>query len=302
MKTKRTDPHRPGAIIPADYDCFGFFAYGGAYEPPFGMEVFTSPAVQAGGMVKIDREGGGCQVCGANYRFGVLFKHTPTGQFIKMGHECARKYEILADFASFDAAFEAHKRANAAVIQAAKNKHDFERYLDKNEGLREALACGHRITNDLADKLRQYRSLSPAQIALAFRLQSQQLCPARAVEANVPAPPEGRQKIRGVVISTKTYEGDFGVSIKMTVKVSTPAGTWLCWGTKPATVEGHDFNEGPLKGREIEFTATLKHGREAHFALFSRPTNAKCVDAAPELEVRPGLAGVVCAQMNAGER
>ena len=192
MKTKRTDPHRPGAIIPADYDCFGFFAYGGAYEPPFGMEIFTSPAVQAGGMVKGSENG--CQVCGANFRFGVLFKHTPTGQFIKMGHECARKYEILADFASFDAAFEAHKRANAAVIQAAKNKHDFERYLDKHEGLREALACGHRITNDLADKLRQYRSLSPAQIALVFRLQSQQLCPARPTEANVPAPPRAARR------------------------------------------------------------------------------------------------------------
>ena len=67
----------------------------------------------------------------------------------------------------------------------------------------------------------------------------------------------------------------------MTVKVTTPAGTWLCWGTKPSMVEGHNPNEGRSRGREIEFTATLKKGREAHFALFSRPTNAKCCRTRP---------------------
>jgi hypothetical protein len=104
------------------------------------------------------------------------------------------------------------------------------------------------------------------------------------------------------VVSCKTYESDFGTSLKMTVKVTTSTGTWLCWGTVPSNLDG--FNGGPLKGCKIEFTATLVKGREAHFALFKRPTKARVTDVVPacEVEVRPGLAVTVCEQMNAGER
>jgi hypothetical protein len=116
MKTKRTDPHRPGAIIPADYDCFGFFAYGGAYEPPFGMEIFTSPAVQAGGMVKIDRESGGCQVCGANYRFGVLFKLAKVGSYEEL---VGQKMKITERLESLQAAVATAKLIGSAPAEEA---------------------------------------------------------------------------------------------------------------------------------------------------------------------------------------
>src|SRR3990167_128975 len=119
MTIKRTDPHRPGVIIPADYQLFDFFAYGGAYEPPYNTEILSSPLVREHGFVEGSKHG--CTVCGSNYRFGALLRHTPSGKFITMGHEIGRAHEILADFAAFDAAFEAHKRANAAAIQAAKN-------------------------------------------------------------------------------------------------------------------------------------------------------------------------------------
>lgn len=306
---KRTDVHRPGAIIPADYQLFDFFAYGTSYEPSFNTEILSSPIVRENGFVKtgyIDPtlDHSGCQVCGRGYRFGALLRHTPTGKFITMGHECARKYEILADFAAFDAKFAAHLRANARIIQAAKNKAEIEKFLEKNEGLREALACGHRITNDLAEKLQQYRSLSPAQMNLAFKLHSETYCPARPTEANVPAP-VGRVDIRGTIVSVKEHASDFGTSWKMTVKVATDAGVWLCWSTVPAMLLDQNRAAGRdaygLKGREVTFTATLQPGREKHFAFAKRPTGGRIVGE-PEPEAvapRPGMAGNVVAKFNA---
>lgn len=298
---KRTDPHRPGAIIPADYQDFGCFAYGTGYEPSFNTEILSSPIVREHGFVEGSKKG--CQVCGRNYRFGVLLRHLPTGQFITMGHECARKYEVLADFAAFDAKFEAHLRANARVIQAAKNKAEIEKFLTNNEGLREALACGHRITNDLAEKLQQYRSLSPAQMNLAFKLHSETYCPARPQEANVPAP-VGRIDIRGTIVSVKEHASDFGASWKMTVKVATDAGVWLCWSTVPAMLLDQNRAAGRdaygLKGREVTFTATLQPGREKHFAFAKRPTGGRIMGEEPAaVSPRPGMAGNVVAKLNA---
>lgn len=275
-RTQRTDPHRPGAIIPADYEMFGFFAYGGSDGmPSYNMELLQSPAVQQGGIVHIDRASGGCQVCGKHYRFGALFKHTPTGQFIKMGHECARKYEILADFAGFDAAFAAHERANAVQVQAALNQRRFDEFCAARPGLREALAFEHRISVDLADRLRRFGSLSDPQCNLAFKLLSDAYCPAKAPDAVVPAP-EGRCTVRGKVVKLEERVGDWGACWKMTVKVITPAGVWLAWGTAPGILL-EQAGDAPVRGQEVEFTATFKRGRDAHFALFSRPVKASIV-------------------------
>jgi hypothetical protein len=194
----------------------------------------------------------------------------------------------------------------------SNNKRRYDLFLAEHPGLREALMQSHRISMDLDAKLMSFGSLSSAQIALAFKLHSDAYCPARPSEINVPAP-EGRQVIRGTVVSVKEHRGDFGDTLKMTVKVVTAAGTFLCWGTVPSSLTARTWSPcqtdhaGALtsdltKGSEVEFTATLTRGREPHFAFFKRPTNARIVDAEPalvELEPRPG---VVCAQMNAGLR
>lgn len=129
--------------------------------------------------------------------------------------------------------------------------------------------------------------LSTKQMDLAFKLYAETYCPARPprqAAVNIPAP-EGRLVVRGTVISLKEYSSDFGDTWKMTVKVTTDAGTWLCWGTAPASLfEDVQASGQPVKGLEVEFTATLKRGREAHFALFKRPTGCKIVGGLKELE------------------
>lgn len=169
----------------------------------------------------------------------------------------------------------------------------YDAFLAQHPGLYDALMQQHRISMDLDAKLMSFGSLSPAQIELAFKLHAEVRCPARPRENNVPAP-EGRLTVRGTVVSVKEHRGDFGDTFKMTVKVTTDAGTWLCWGTVPSDTT-------VSKGDEVEFKATVIRGREPHFAFFKRPTNARVIGEETAQEVRPGLAVTVCEQMNAGQ-
>ncbi len=171
----------------------------------------------------------------------------------------------------------------------SKQKIRYDAFLAANPGLRNALHIDHRISMDLDAKLMGFGSLSPAQIALAFKLYGEAMCPARPSEINVAAP-TGRQTIRGIVVSVKEHRGEFGDTLKMTVKVTTAMGTWLCWGTVPSnltTTPVRIFQSDAVgglsteitRGTAVEFTATLVAGREKHFAFFKRPTNARIVDA-----------------------
>jgi hypothetical protein len=150
-----------------------------------------------------------------------------------------------------------------------KKRNFQEAWLDGQPGLREALACPHKIVQDIAKKFRQYGPLSEAQTALVLKLDGE--WKARASEPTVPAP-EGKQTFVGTVLSAKWYSGRFGDSLKFTVKVFEGAGYWLAWGTVPAAIANEAGRiEGELKGAKVELTADLKRGNDAHFALMSRP-------------------------------
>lgn len=109
--------------------------------------------------------------------------------------------------------------------------------------------------------------------------------------------PTGKQTFKGRVVSVKIQNGAYGTTLRMTVKVTTPAGTWLAWGTAPMGCLSESCNHGGLKGCDVEITATLKPGRDPHFAILSRPrgkvtrfgcadrhdTCAGCCDASREL-------------------
>lgn len=289
--TTRTDPHRPGAIIPAHYEHVLSFnlattqdgwpvpSYGinceldGHHEVD-GKTVNWSHSPDGGCCVigckqKRARHGGPgrCDICGASYIYGDLWLHTPTQEVIFLGHDCARKYAMLADRSEWEIAHGRLRRAAATQLLKAQKLEARAAFLTKHPGLEEALAMDHEILRDLKSKLIEYTDLSDKQVALAFRLASETKNP-RPEDKHVPAP-TGKQIFRGTVISVKGYESDFGTVTRMTVKVTTPDGTWLAWGTAPAALMGHDH--GPLKGCEVEVTATLSPGNDPHFAIMKRP-------------------------------
>jgi hypothetical protein len=239
-----------------------------------------------------------CHVCGAWFRYGTALLHDPTGEAIFIGQDCAAKYAGITTHAEAAAyrkamaeartiagremkkarardAFLAANPAFVAAVDAAKALHiendangRVPHHLHKHNMARFTLL-------DMADKVARYGSLNEKQLAYAATLAKRIAEPIPEAERHVDAP-EGRLEVTGRVVSVRDHTSDYGITWKMVVKVETPDGTWLAWGTVPASILAD--SKGPitdwLKGRTVTFTGTLKRGDDAHFAFFKRPTKA----------------------------
>ena len=274
----RTDAHRPGAIVPAAYQYLWSYFTGSDSEDGR-MESYNTHEVQA--LCEGKRVFGGlgkCGVCGASFRYGDLWEHE-NGELLHIGHDCAAKYQLLANRSAFDAAKSAMERNHKARLDAETNRIHRDAFLAKHPGLAEALDTDHYISRDLSQKLTQYHELSEKQIALAFKLADDAATkPKPEAEKLVSAPTsEKRVTFVGTVVLVKSYEGAFGISYKATIKVETPEGNWLAWGTIPSSVlhaapDGEKGRMYSIRGMKAQITATLKPGREPHFATMVRPS------------------------------
>jgi hypothetical protein len=305
---QRTDIHRPGAIIPANYEQWNDYALASAGGVPAmgidcaqpynvydgaGRFVHTvHPACHDSGRCCVAsterhcrRDGravygaaGRCGVCGARFIFGTMFRHAPTGEIVHMGHDCARKYEILADWATFDLGLERARKVAAKITARAKGDQERQDFLDAHPGLADAFTVEHRIISDIKERFAQWRMISDKQVALVLKLANEVRNPvARPTEINVAAP-IGRVAFTGEIVSAKIHSGDYGDTIKITIKVSADGGCWLAWLTAPQELCNEIWNETKkpaiesMRGRTVTITATLSAGREAHFAFGKRPT------------------------------
>jgi len=314
---RRTDIHRVSAIVPSDY------SYVLSYSMPSMFESFPAPSTNVNcelergyhndgsftqrhhrpdmrccvvglriGGAKFAATGstGQCSVCGASFIYGDVWRHEPTGEYIHIGHDCAAKYSLLADCSEWEMQLLRTRRAVRAAASLVTGRTEREAFLAANPGLEADLALGdqHPILKDLQAKFIQYRGLSQKQVAFAHRLAEEirNPAPAKVEEATVPAP-EGKVTVRGRVISYKVQETNYGSTPRMTVKIETPAGYWLAWGTVPNSIldDPRIRQLGTnMKGSEVEFIATLVRGRESHFAMFKRPTKGKVLAVRPDVE------------------
>lgn len=307
----RTDPHRPGAILPGDYDytlSYSMPGGGSNPDPPWNMEAARALCESVGWANKGRMFGhmGKCGVCGARYRHGDIWTHRPTGHLVHLGHECAEKYEMLADRPDWNAAMDAQKRGRRARLEAMlRNEREADfceaepwalaafRWATDLEDARTAFRESGRpsseapegwrgreralaIIFDLRDCIRRFGDVSPKQLELLAKLWSGVWCPERPPPKRVPAP-TGRVVIDAVCIAAKTQEGYRGdLETKLTWKISTDAGEWLCWGSCFSPYK--DVTTRIEVGQRVRFKATLQPGREPHFAFYKRPLP---VDAAP---------------------
>jgi hypothetical protein len=280
----RTDCHRPGTIVPSDYDYIMSYCMPGS-EPwdQFNMDAARKlcEGINWGRGDGPSMFGvlGKCGICGAVYRTGDIWMHEPTGDFVHVGHNCADKYAMLAARPGFDAALEELKQRRATFIREQKKLALQERFLDAHPGLKEALALDHKILRDMAANFARWNSLTPKQVAFAMKLAADvkaRIANPPPAEKHVPAP-TGRVTVKGTVVSRKLYGDDadyhrggiaFGPVYKITVKVVTPDGVWLAWGSAVANCKVGDV---------VEFTATLTAGRDPHFAFFKRPLKSRVV-------------------------
>ena len=301
---KRTDCHRPGAIVPGDYRPVLYYSLPSVVDgwpcPSWRVNCeldrrvetrdrdgkvtsFTPGEHDADGKccvvgllhiakVKFADHGatGKCTVCGAGYIEGDIWEHVATGVHIHVGHICAAKYDLITDWTAEECARERMRR-NACIL-AAREHGGIKRaeFLAAHPGLEAALKLDHRILADMADRFRKFGDLSEKQIAFALKLADEVRNPPPA-ELKTTAP-TGKQTFRGRVVSVKSQESQFGIQMRMTVKVETPSGAWLAWGTAPsALLDAGANHDGGIRGAEVEVTATLEAGREPNFAIMKRP-------------------------------
>jgi hypothetical protein len=310
----RTDPHRPTALVPEDYDHILTFARIPSSAYPF-VGIVTPDMVAAveaeyheaeahsvymAEGVGIHGAAFACDACGARYNYGSLFRHKPTGEVISMGHDCADNFNMGYPVAQAQSIRKGRERA---LIISRKRSARFRGLLGwarkQSPELLAALKADHYITKDIRQKLIQYAEsprLSPKQEALLLKLAAdtakrEERKKEQDAEPKVPVPvTDERIRVEGTVVSFKW--DDFGGG-KVTVKVETPDGSYLLWGTCPSAIvdqleeeqntypfqteEGVPIHRPTTKslicGRTLSFTAKVKPGnRDPHFGFFSRPT------------------------------
>jgi hypothetical protein len=288
---KRTDEHKPSSIIPEDYE---YVAQEVFPSPSFGSIIGCQivmdlrAKIQAhmnrtGGTYSGHEHGGNCMVCGSvNAIYTVLFYHAKSNTYVRMGQDCAMKCEMgdPEAFRTFRTQIQDAVKRNAGKAKAEA--------LLNQQGLSEAWTIflatdrtGWRYEEntilDIVWKLVQYGSLSDKQFSFLGTLL--QKIGNRAAEdarraaelANAKDCPEGRMEILGTILTTKTQESQYGITLKMLVKADDG---WKVWGTVPSSIAGED--ERGLKGRRIQFSATIQRSKDdPKFGFFKRPTCAK---------------------------
>lgn len=282
MALVRTDIHRPGAIIPQDYDYVGqeVFETDVLVCAP-GIVLAERARIQAhmgrtGGTYSDHDHGGNCMVCGAAAIYTVLFHHRPSNVYIRTGQDCAIKMELGGDERDFNA-FRAAVH-DARLAQAGKKK---AQAILTDAGLAATWQYAEYVggereegtIRDIVSKLVQYGSLSEKQLAFLRTLldriatRAERLAQ-RQAETDAAAPcPTGRVDVSGVILSTKVVASDFSRfgTLKMLLKAD--AG-FKVWGTIPAALNSDNFKVGT----RVTIRATVTPSKDdLKFGFFKRP-------------------------------
>ena len=288
----RNDIHSPTNFDPAKYAYLGV-VYVGHAQSEIMQEIIQAYLdhnndYDADYLLDLARESsfdgnykqkGTCDHCGARFAYGAVYKHE-NGDVIVVGHECSFKSFGFNSRLDYDMA-KVQKVIDEAR-KAAKSKVAALEFLSKNDGLAEALEAKHHIVIDIKAKLFQYGSLSPAQVALVFKLAAQvKEQEARQVEEeSLPKAPviEGRITVRGTILGFKEVDAprfsyySSGTAWKMLVRDDRG---FKVFGTMPASVCPND------RGKVIEFSATVEKGRQDEFfGFFKRPVKVKVLEIA----------------------
>lgn len=313
----RTDTHRVSVADPAEYVECGYFDL---HPEEGGGRIYRDVLAENGVEEEREFSGnfearGRCDHCGAGpLRYVVCFLHTPSGEIISVGERCASKLALESR-----SAVEHRRTVEEERVQRKRVEFDLAdpRNVEAAEYLASMPDGRDEFLNDLERKLHRYGYLTERQVAavLCSKQREAEWQRRRQAEAEelAKAEPlaEGRRPIVGVVLSTKWQESDYGSTLKMLVRQDDGN---KVWGSVPRALEESLESErtyrierpsmpGPdavvvsedeagwlcidrgedvptLKGRRVEFTATVERSRDdAHFGFFKRPSGAKLAPA-----------------------
>lgn len=320
----RTDIHRPVEMDPAAYEYVGAadnaagdpgarkgiqseYTYFGVTVTAFSPVGAIRTALETL-VARNDPMGRGvyqCHHCGARLRYFAVMLHVPTGEHITVGETCLSGRFSLESKADFDRLRKAAEldRAAQRIKTAAR---EFVAKLEGDTAIaldREVDFVAHfgldpngyaaRKIEDYRDKLwNKYGSLFESGTNFVAKLIAEnkgqvvrqaQVAAERAAEVKVPAP-TGRVTFEGVIVKRVWKDSDFGGAMKLTVKVTTPAGIYLVWVSEPSKVQFE-------RGDTIRMTATLTRSNDNEsFAFGKRPSNPVLIERPSEVPEVDSLA------------
>jgi hypothetical protein len=298
---KRTDIHRPSAIVPSEYDYFASDYIGPSdLDDAFDAERKDREKMIAdnGWRESTHEHGGTCHVCGATASYISYFVHRPTGEYIITGEDCAHKLG-LKDNGAFKTL---RKRVKSAREYATGKKRakitledlgmvaawdwfvtDSEKDYDDiaisdkyPEWIARRHAANINILSDMIAKLIRYGSWSDRATAYAkslwekvedWRATADEAVKRSELERESAADaPTGRVHVSGEVVSTKDIDTPYGITTKMLVKTSKG---WKLWVSVPRAISGVE------RGERVAFTATVTPSDDdPKFAFGKRPSKA----------------------------
>jgi hypothetical protein len=307
----RTDIHRRGAFQPDQYRFFGWYwlrwSVSGRTVPGRSSVERADARVQAylaseeaqDFKAMVYGDFGRCGVCGARFACGEIWQHTERMDLVHIGCDCCEKYEMVSG-TDWNAVKDERERHIKGLKTAIKNAAARERIAAEHPDYVEAIEFF--VAQKLDTPFGFIRSMcdswknSPAKVTpnmikatiVAASRERERLARKAKIDAERAAEvkcaaPTGRVTVRGVVVSIKDHESEWGVTRKMTVKVTTDAGVYLVWTTVPTNLFSsydHAKNEttdGVARGDEVEFDAKLEHGKDPFFAFGKRPTKASII-------------------------
>jgi hypothetical protein len=280
--SKRTDIHREGAIIPADYEYI--FSYslsttdGGWPVPSYNANCNLDTRIlgmpdkghHPDGMcciVGMHESGkpfakygttGKCTICGASFIYGDIWRHIPSGEYIHVGHTCADKMNYV-DRRHFEGSRERFVNFSMKGIR-------LEQFIQKNPMFKEIFDLAEKVQNkillDMRENVRNWGSLTEKQVAFAMKIVGRINNP-----ATEPAPltlSEGRVTVSGRFVGVREELGAYGYVRKGMLLVSGVDGSLAkIWTTVPSGCD-------PTAG-ESSITLTLKRGGKQGHYFGSRP-------------------------------
>jgi hypothetical protein len=251
---KRTDTHRPTALVPSEYEYVAveylkIEHLGDVQYMVQQRAILAAHMERTGATWSRHVHGGNCMVCGnANAVYTVAFYHAKTNSYVRMGQNCAAEVDGLTwnsrdmDCMRRAVADARERKAGMAKAQALLADAGLPQVWDMVQQPYTATEPRPLGTmRDIVGKLVKYGSASDAQVRF---------------------------------LKVEVQENDYGVRTVMTVKA---ADGWLAWGTVPAQLPSE------CRGMRVRLTATFTPSdRDPKFAFFKRPLAVVLADA-PEV-------------------
>ena len=286
---KRSDIHRPGAIIPIDYDyvgqkCIKIESVADCVLANVYRKEIEAHMARTGGSYSTHDHGGNCDICGAYCIYSVVFYHALTNTYIQCGGDCAQKMEMpcnARDISMFRTAC-----LEAQELMAGKRK--AQAFLaDKGLSAAWPVYSGdycekyeESTIRDIVGKLVKYGNISPAQTALIGTLlakiagRAQIELDRQAAHDAAKDVPVGKIEIVGTIVATKLAETLYGGILKMIVV--SPDG-WKVYGSVPHSL----LVEVELRGQTVKFSANVGQSpTDRKFGFFKRPTKVQMLGVA----------------------